>query len=106
VLLRRWRSARWPKPCAWPATSPPASWTAPPARSNDEVGRLLDAMQGMRGQLQAVMAAQAEMARRHDAGELSYRMDASAFPGEYGRMVADSNQLVASSNAVTQRLVE
>ncbi len=27
-------------------------------------------------------------------------------PGEYGRMVADSNQLVASSNAVTQRLVE
>ncbi|KAG0773663.1 hypothetical protein G6F22_014688 [Rhizopus arrhizus] len=77
-----------------------------PARSNDEVGRLLEAMQGMRGQLQAVMAAQAEMARRHDAGELSYRMDASAFPGEYGRMVADSNQLVASSNAVTQRLVE
>ncbi|MBO8043082.1 HAMP domain-containing protein, partial [Pseudomonas aeruginosa] len=77
-----------------------------PARSNDEVGRLLDAMQGMRGQLQAVMAAQAEMARRHDAGELSYRMDATAFPGEYGRMVADSNQLVASSNAVTQRLVE
>ncbi len=46
------------------------------------------------------------MARRHDAGELSYRMDAAAFPGEYGRMVADSNQLVASSNAVTQRLVE
>ncbi|WP_099603454.1 methyl-accepting chemotaxis protein [Stenotrophomonas maltophilia] len=77
-----------------------------PARSNDEVGRLLDAMQGMRGQLQSVMAAQAEMARRHDAGELSYRMDAAAFPGEYGRMVADSNQLVASSNAVTQRLVE
>ena len=80
--------------------------SALPARSNDEVGRLLDAMQGMRGQLQSVMAAQAEMARRHDAGELSYRMDAAAFPGEYGRMVADSNQLVASSNAVTQRLVE
>ncbi|WP_000596728.1 hypothetical protein, partial [Bacillus cereus] len=70
-----------------------------PARSNDEVGRLLDAMQGMRGQLQSVMAAQAEMARRHDAGEISYRMDAAVFPGEYGRMVADSNQLVASSNA-------
>ncbi|CAH0239653.1 methyl-accepting chemotaxis protein [Stenotrophomonas lactitubi] len=80
--------------------------TAMPALGNDEVGRLLDAMQGMRGQLQAVMAAQAEMARRHDAGEISYRMDASVFPGEYGRMVADSNQLVADSNAVTQRLVE
>ncbi|WP_164281233.1 methyl-accepting chemotaxis protein [Stenotrophomonas indicatrix] len=80
--------------------------TAMPAPGNDEVGRLLEAMQGMRGQLQAVMAAQAEMARRHDAGEISYRMDASVFPGEYGRMVADSNQLVADSNAVTQRLVE
>ena len=80
--------------------------SALPTRSNDEVGRLLEAMQGMRGQLQSVMAAQSEMARRHDAGELSYRMDASVFPGEYGRMVADSNQLVASSNAVTQRLVE
>ncbi|MFE3968517.1 chemotaxis protein [Stenotrophomonas sp. LMG 10879] len=80
--------------------------TAMPVLGNDEVGRLLDAMQGMRGQLQAVMAAQAEMARRHDAGEISYRMDASVFPGEYGRMVADSNQLVADSNAVTQRLVE
>ncbi|WP_312252517.1 methyl-accepting chemotaxis protein [Stenotrophomonas sp.] len=80
--------------------------SAMPARSNDEVGRLLEAMQAMRGQLQAVMAAQAEMAQRHDAGQISYRMDASAFPGEYGRMVADSNQLVASSNAVTQRLVE
>ncbi|HYQ25106.1 methyl-accepting chemotaxis protein [Stenotrophomonas sp.] len=80
--------------------------TAMPARGNDEVGRLLEAMQGMRGTLQAVMTAQAEMAQRHDEGQISYRMDASAFPGEYGRMVADSNQLVASSTAVTQRLVE
>ncbi|KAF1014945.1 MAG: Methyl-accepting chemotaxis protein IV [Stenotrophomonas maltophilia] len=80
--------------------------TALPARGNDEVGRLLAAMQGMRGQLQAVMAAQSEMAHRHENGEISYRMDASAFPGEYGRMVADSNALVAASNAVTQRLVE
>ncbi|AWH45135.1 methyl-accepting chemotaxis protein [Stenotrophomonas sp. ZAC14A_NAIMI4_1] len=80
--------------------------TALPPRSNDEVGRLLEAMQGMRGTLQAVMAAQADMAQRHDEGQISYRMDASAFPGEYGRMVADSNQLVASSNAVTQRLVD
>ncbi|WMJ70602.1 methyl-accepting chemotaxis protein [Stenotrophomonas sp. 24(2023)] len=77
-----------------------------PAAGNDEVGRLLLSMQAMRGQLQAVMAAQAEMAHRHAQGELSYRMDARAFPGEYGRMVADSNALVAAGNAVTQRLVE
>ena len=80
--------------------------TPMPKRGNDEVGRLLGAMQGMRGQLQAVMAAQAEMAQRHDAGELAYRMDASSFPGEYGRMVADSNQLIADSHALTWKLVE
>jgi len=80
--------------------------TAMPVPGNDEVGRLLLAMQGMRGQLQAVMAAQAEMARRHDAGELAYRMDAAAFPGQYGTMVADSNQLIADSHAITWRLVE
>jgi methyl-accepting chemotaxis protein len=77
----------------------------PPPR-DDEVGRLLEAMQRMRGQLRAVMAAQAEMAQRHSAGELGFRMDAQAFPGEYGRMVEDTNQLVGANIAVTRRLVE
>jgi methyl-accepting chemotaxis protein len=77
----------------------------PPPR-DDEVGRLLESMQRMRGQLRAVMAAQGEMAHRHEAGELSYRMDAQAFPGEYGRMVEDTNQLVGANIAVTRRLVE
>ena len=99
-----WRSARWPKRCAWPVRR--RRWQAGqhPASAQQRRGRLLDAMQGMRGQL-AVMAAQAEMARRHDAGELSYRMDAAAFRASTAAW-ADSNQLVASSNAVTQRLVE
>jgi len=77
----------------------------PPPR-DDEVGRLLESMQRMRGQLRAVMAAQGEMAQRHEAGELGYRMDAQAFPGEYGRMVEDTNQLVGANIAVTRRLVD
>ena len=77
----------------------------PPPR-DDEVGRLLESMQRMRGQLRAVMAAQGEMAQRHEAGELGYRMDAQAFPGAYGRMVEDTNQLVGANIAVTRRLVE
>ncbi|MCF7751698.1 HAMP domain-containing protein [Bacillus subtilis subsp. subtilis] len=80
--------------------------TALPPPRNDEVGRLLEAMQRMRGQVQAVMAAQGDMAQRHEAGELGYRMDAQAFPGAYGRMVGDTNQLVGSNIAVTRRLVE
>ncbi|WP_294993149.1 methyl-accepting chemotaxis protein [uncultured Stenotrophomonas sp.] len=61
---------------------------------HDETGRLLDAMSGMQQQLHAVISGQREMASRHDAGELSYRIDASAFPGEYGLMVQETNALV------------
>ncbi|SNY60806.1 methyl-accepting chemotaxis protein [Stenotrophomonas sp. CC120223-11] len=61
---------------------------------HDETGRLLDAMSGMQQQLHAVISGQREMARRHDGGELSYRIDASAFPGEYRLMVQETNALV------------
>ncbi|SOD52042.1 sensor domain CHASE3-containing protein, partial [Pseudoxanthomonas wuyuanensis] len=73
---------------------------------SDETGQLLDSMRQMQSRLQAVSAAQMEMATRHDAGEISYRMDEAAFPGDYGRMVRDTNALVASHIAVKMRLVE
>ncbi len=63
---------------------------------HDEPGRLLEAMSGMQQQLHSVIGGQREMARRHDAGELSYRIDASVFPGEYGLMVQETNTLVGS----------
>ncbi|WP_454831177.1 Cache 3/Cache 2 fusion domain-containing protein [Pseudoxanthomonas wuyuanensis] len=72
----------------------------------DEIGQLLGAMQRMQSQLQAVIAAQDEMATRHDEGQISYRMDEAAFPGDYGRMVRDTNALVGSHIAVKLRLVE
>jgi len=75
-------------------------------RSRDETGRLLISMDKMQTQLQAVLAAQVEMARRHDAGQISYRMDAKAFPGQYGRMVHDSNELAGSHIAVKLRLAQ
>ncbi|WOS38988.1 methyl-accepting chemotaxis protein [Xanthomonas rydalmerensis] len=74
--------------------------------ARDETGRLLHAMGRMQQQLQAVLAAQAEMAQRHDAGQISYRMDESTFPGDYGRMVRDSNTLAAAHIAVTERLAQ
>ncbi|QJD67631.1 HAMP domain-containing protein [Xanthomonas campestris pv. badrii] len=74
-------------------------------RSQDETGRLLVSMDKMQTQLQAVLAAQAEMAKRHDAGQISYRMDGSAFPGDYGRMVRDSNALVAAHLTVQDSLM-
>ncbi|UYK78441.1 methyl-accepting chemotaxis protein [Xanthomonas sacchari] len=73
---------------------------------NDELGQLLGSLQRMQQQLRAVLDAQKEMAQRHDAGEISYRMDEAAFPGDYGRMVHDSNALAASHIAVKMRLAQ
>ena len=77
----------------------------PPAR-DDEVGGLQRSMGRMRERVQSVIAAQRDMAARHDAGEISHRMDDAAFPGQYGQMVRDTNTLVASHIAVKMRLVE
>ena len=71
-----------------------------------EIGDLLGSMQRMQTQVKSVIAAQSEMAARHDEGRISYRMDDSAFPGDYGRMVRDTNALVGSHIAVKMRLVE
>ncbi|WXF82018.1 methyl-accepting chemotaxis protein [Xanthomonas translucens pv. undulosa] len=75
-------------------------------RRNDELGRLFGSLQCMQEQLRAVLDAQKEMAQRHDAGQISYRMDEGAFPGDYGRMVHDSNALAASHIAVKLRLAQ
>lgn len=66
-----------------------------PVGRRDEAGKLLEAMSRMQTQLRAVIGAQRHMAREHDAGAISYRMDAQAFPGDYGVMVAETNALVA-----------
>lgn len=71
----------------------------------DEVGQLLAAMQRMQAQLRAVLAAQSEMEKQHEAGTISYRMDASAFPGDYGVMVAGTNQLVAGHINVKMQII-
>ncbi|MNV03658.1 Methyl-accepting chemotaxis protein I [compost metagenome] len=73
--------------------------------SRDETGQLLTSMQGMQEQLRAVIAAQNEMARQHDAGIISYHIDASSFPGDYGVMVSETNTLVASHIEVNNQVI-
>ena len=75
-------------------------------RSRDEIGRLGQAMVDVTRTLKNVLAAQATMAERHEAGQLSYRMDDSAFPGGYGQMVRDSNGLVDAHIGVMLRSVD
>ncbi|KLJ02771.1 methyl-accepting chemotaxis protein [Luteimonas sp. FCS-9] len=73
---------------------------------SDEVGQLLGAMQRMQGQLRAVIDAQRGMARAHEAGTISHRMDEGAFPGDYGLMVRETNALVGSHVDVKMHLIE
>ncbi|MBO9828213.1 MCP four helix bundle domain-containing protein [Xanthomonas sp. A2111] len=76
------------------------------ATTHDEAGQLLRAMQQMQRRLHEVISAQREMAARHDAGAISYRMDVQRFPGEYGRMVADTNALVDAHVQTQLRITE
>ena len=73
---------------------------------HDEIGQLQGAMRHMQDRVKAVITAQSEMAAKHDAGVISFRMDDAQFPGEYGRMVRETNALVASHIAVKMRLIE
>ncbi|CAD0347737.1 methyl-accepting chemotaxis protein [Xanthomonas hortorum pv. vitians] len=75
-------------------------------QANDEAGRLLKAMNKMQLQLRSLLSAQTDMAKRHDDGQISFRIDAAAFPGEYGRMAHDTNNLVGSHIAVKMRLAQ
>ncbi|WP_396615753.1 methyl-accepting chemotaxis protein [Lysobacter soli] len=69
----------------------------------DEIGQLQQALERMCRRLEDYSRAQGEMARRHDEGEISFRIDEAAFPGAYGTMVRDTNALVASHIESIQR---
>jgi methyl-accepting chemotaxis protein len=56
--------------------------------------------------LNAFVAAQQDMARQHDAGMTSYRMNAEQFAGAYAQMVRGVNEIVTGHILVQSRLVE
>ncbi|MDI9237440.1 methyl-accepting chemotaxis protein [Lysobacter sp. LF1] len=73
------------------------------SEQRDEIGQMLQALERMRSRLDDYALAQGEMARRHDEGQISFRIDESAFPGAYGRMAHETNALVASHIDAIQR---
>ncbi|MDR0182910.1 methyl-accepting chemotaxis protein [Lysobacter arvi] len=72
----------------------------------DEIGQLQQALERMCRRLEDYSRAQGEMARRHDEGEIGFRIDESAFPGAYGAMARDTNGLVASHIESIQRALK
>ncbi|NIJ68257.1 methyl-accepting chemotaxis protein [Xanthomonas sp. 60] len=72
----------------------------------DELTQLGHAMASVRENVQAVIGAQLDMAARHEAGAISYRMPAEAFPGDFGRMAVATNTLVGSHVDVQFHMVD
>ncbi len=70
-----------------------------------ETGRVLRAMRTVQDRLKAVIEAQMDMAKRHDDGLISHRIDATAFPGAYGELASRVNDLVAQHIAVKMQVV-
>ncbi len=76
-----------------------------PLGSGDS-GSVLAAMSRMQETIKGLVAAQAEMKARHDAGAISFRIDVSPFSGGYADMARMTNDLVAAPIEVTMRVVE
>ncbi|BCX44962.1 MULTISPECIES: methyl-accepting chemotaxis protein [Stenotrophomonas] len=72
----------------------------------DELTQLGEAMASVRQSVQAAIGAQLQMAEQHEAGAIRYRMDARAFPGDFGRMVQATNSLVESHVEVELLMAE
>jgi len=73
--------------------------------SEDEAGQLLRSMSQMQLTLQRFAQAQGDIARRHDEGEIDFRIDGRDLPGAYGQMAGGINALVDSHIQLNARAI-
>jgi len=72
---------------------------------NDEIGEVLRSMKAMQDAINAFVGAQGRMAQKHAEGWIHEHIDAGQFPGIYGKMAKELNELVASHVAVKMQVV-
>jgi methyl-accepting chemotaxis protein len=72
----------------------------------DEIGELLRSMKLMQDSINNFVLAQGGMAKKHAEGWIHEHIDASQFPGTYGKMAKELNGLVASHVAVKMQVVD
>ncbi|MBC7780547.1 MAG: HAMP domain-containing protein [Proteobacteria bacterium] len=72
----------------------------------DESADLLRALEKMTAVLDALVAAQAEMAKQHEAGWVDEVMPVEKFQGKFAQVAQSVNSLVAAHIAVKMRVVE
>ena len=82
-----------------------SSVPAPPA-GRDEPAQVLHALIAMQAVLVQFRAAQAELARQHNAGMLDYQMPTSGLPGDYAAMAESINHLVQSHILDNSKMIE
>ncbi|WP_373974080.1 methyl-accepting chemotaxis protein [Chitinibacter sp. SCUT-21] len=75
-------------------------------RSQDETGQLMRAMQQMQTSIQSFVGAQQSMAQQHSAGMMSARMNEHDYPGTFGEMARQTNELVAGHIAVIEQTID
>jgi methyl-accepting chemotaxis protein len=74
--------------------------------TRDELRDIGEAVNQVMQTVNGFAAATMEMNQRHDAGTISYRMDASQFPGAYGDLAAKVNELVAQHIRMNAHVVQ
>lgn len=72
----------------------------------DEIGDLLRAMSKMQNALNDFVEAQQEMAKKHAAGYVFHRLDASKFSGTYAQMAHEINELIQSRIVINRRILD
>ena len=73
--------------------------------ATDDTRSLMAALRAMAGRINTVIAAQTEMSREHELGNIDYRIDASTLPGTYRDLARMSNELVEGHLKATAQLV-
>ena len=75
-------------------------------KGTDETADVLNSLITVHSVLGEFQAAQSEMARQHDAGEISYAMPAASLPGSYGVLAQGVNAMVKSHVDLNARSVD
>jgi methyl-accepting chemotaxis protein len=73
--------------------------------SPNDTQSLMAALKAMAARINSVIAAQTDMSREHERGNVDYRIDASALPGTYRTLAQMSNELVVGHLKATSQLV-
>jgi methyl-accepting chemotaxis protein len=72
----------------------------------DEIGALLGSMKTMQEAINTFVRVQGHMAQRHAEGWIHEHIDADQFPGIYGKMARELNELVTSHVTVKMKVVD